>query len=95
LGVSRLEADLPPTNLAALEAHHKKDIKEERVILDLMKDPLIPYLYKKKMTKDMFDALVGLFQSTNMNRKMVLRNIIGSMNMYISDNVTIYIMKIT
>jgi hypothetical protein len=42
----------------------------------------------------MFDALVGLFQSTNMNRKMVLRNKLISLQMSRSDNVTNYFMWI-
>jgi hypothetical protein len=47
------------------------------------------------MTKEMFDALVGLFQSTNMNRKMVLRNKLRSVQMSRYDNVTSYFMRIT
>jgi len=63
----------PPTYPTTLEAH-EKEIKDERVILDSMKDNLIPHLSEKKMTKEMLDAMVSLFQSTNLNRKMVLRN---------------------
>jgi hypothetical protein len=85
----------PPTDLAALEAHNKKEIKAERVLLDSVKDHLIPHLSKKKTTKEMFDALVSLFQSKNMNRKMVLRNKLRSMQMSRSDNVTSYLMRIT
>jgi hypothetical protein len=62
-----------PIDIVALESHNKKEIKEERVILDSMKDHLIPDMSKNNMAKYMFDALVGLFHSTNMNRKMVLR----------------------
>jgi hypothetical protein len=47
------------------------------------------------MTKEMFDSLVGLFQSTNMNRKMVLRNKLRLVQMSRSDNVTNYFMRIT
>jgi hypothetical protein len=86
---------VPPTDPTALEAHKKKEIKAERVILDSVKDHLIPHLSEKKMTKEMFDALVGLFQSTNMNRKMVLRNKLRSVQMSRSDNVTSYFMRIT
>jgi hypothetical protein len=64
----------PLIDLRALDAHNKKEIKEERFILDSMKDHKIPHLNEKKMSKDMFDALVSLFQRKNMNKKMVLRN---------------------
>ena len=33
------------------------------MIMDAVKDHLIPHLFKKKMTKEMFDALVSLYQS--------------------------------
>jgi hypothetical protein len=85
----------PPTDPTTLEAHNKKEIKAERVLLDSMKDHLIPHLTEKKMTKEMFDALVSLFQSKNMNRKMVLRNKLRSMQMSRYDNVTSYLMRIT
>jgi uncharacterized protein YehS (DUF1456 family) len=52
---------VPLTDPQALATHEKKEIKFERVILDLVKDHLIPHLSEKNMTKDMFDALVGLF----------------------------------
>jgi hypothetical protein len=51
----------PPTNLTTLAAHEKKEIKAERVILDLVKDHLISHISKKNMDKDMFDAFIGLF----------------------------------
>jgi hypothetical protein len=60
-----------------------------------MKYHLIPHLSKKKTTKDMFDVVVGLFHSTNMNMKMVLRNKIIFLHMSRSDNVTNYFMRIT
>jgi hypothetical protein len=65
---------VPPTYLVALVAHNKKEIRFERVILDSVKDHLIYHFSEKNMTKEMFDSLVGLFQRTNMDRKMVLRN---------------------
>jgi hypothetical protein len=60
-----------------------------------VKDHIIPHLSEKNTTKEMFNFLVGLFQSKNMNRKMVLRNNLMSMHMYISNYVTIYFMRIT
>jgi hypothetical protein len=51
----------PPTDPTSVEAHNKKEIKVERVLLDSVEDHLIPHLTEKKKTKDMFDALVSLF----------------------------------
>jgi hypothetical protein len=52
------KSSFPLTDLLALEAHEKKEIKFEWVILDLVKDILIPDLSEKKMTKDMLDSLI-------------------------------------
>jgi hypothetical protein len=82
-------------NLVALESHEKKEIKVEWVILDSVKDPIISHLLDKNKTKYMFYTMVGLFQITNMIRKMVLRNKRISMQMSRSYNVTIYFMRIT
>jgi hypothetical protein len=40
---------VPPIDPQALEAHEKKEIKVEWVILDSMKDHIIPHLSEKKM----------------------------------------------
>jgi hypothetical protein len=89
------KAIVPPTDPTTLVAHEKKEIKVERVIMDSLKDHLIPHPSKKKKIKEMFDSLVGLFQSTNMNRKMVLRNRLIYVQMFRYDNVTSYFMRIT
>jgi hypothetical protein len=45
--------------------------------------------------KEMFDALVSLYQSENINRKMILHNKLRSVEMTRSDTVTSYLMKVT
>jgi hypothetical protein len=94
LGVSG-QSSYSTNRSTTLEAHNKKEIKAERVLLDSVKDHLIPHLSEKKMAKEMFDALVSLFQRKNMNRKMVLRNKLRSVHMSRYDNVTNYLMRIT
>jgi hypothetical protein len=74
--------------------HDKKDIKSQRVIMDVVNDHLIPHLTKKQLAREMFKALVDLFQNDNMNKKMILRNKLRSIKMSRSDNVTSYLMKI-
>jgi hypothetical protein len=43
----------------------------------------------------MFNDVMNLFQSDNLNRKMILRNKLVSVQMSRSDNVTGYLMRIT
>jgi hypothetical protein len=63
----------PPTNPKDLAAHKLKDVKARKIILDGVKDHLIPHLSGKNSARDMWEALKSLFQSKNENRKMVLR----------------------
>jgi hypothetical protein len=56
------------------KAKHQKDsIRAQRIITDLIKDHLIPYVSSKKTPKEIFDALSKLSDGKNINRKMNLR----------------------
>jgi hypothetical protein len=75
--------------------HEKKDIRAKSMIMNGMKDHLIPHLVEKQSAREMFKALVDLFQSDNMIKKMILRNKLRSIQMSRFDNVTNYFMRIT
>jgi hypothetical protein len=49
-----------PTNPKDLAKHNRKSIKAKQIILDLVKDHLIPHIAEKKTTKEMQIALVTL-----------------------------------
>ena len=55
---------------------------------------MILHVVEKTKAKDMFDALVSLFQSDNLNRKMVLKNKLRDCRMNKFDNVTSHLMRI-
>jgi hypothetical protein len=65
------------------------------MIMDAIKDHLIPHISEKKTVKETFNALVSLYQSENINKKMILQNKLKSMEMSSSDTVSSYLMKIT
>jgi hypothetical protein len=75
-----------PTNLQQLAAQ-KKEVKAKHMIMDAIKDHLIPYISKKKTAMKMFVALV--------NRKTILQNKLRSIEITISDSVTSYLMRVT
>jgi hypothetical protein len=52
-----------PTYPQQLAAHTKREVKAKQMILDVIKHHLIPHISKKKIAKEMFDALVSLYQS--------------------------------
>jgi hypothetical protein len=62
-----------PVDAAEKENHQKDTIRAKRIIVDSIKDHLIPQVSSKKTPKEMFDALTRLYQRKNINRKMNLR----------------------
>jgi len=46
----------------------------KRIIVDSIKDNLIPHVSSMETPKEMFNALSSLFEGRNINRKMTLRN---------------------
>jgi hypothetical protein len=59
-----------PTNLQELAAHKKKEVKAKRVLLESVKDHLIHHIVEKTIPKNMYDALVGLYQNKNTRRML-------------------------
>ena len=56
-----------------LKALHKnKLIKAKKIIVDSIKDQLVPQVSSLKILK-MFDSLIKLFEDKNLNQKMALR----------------------
>jgi hypothetical protein len=56
---------------------------------------MIPHMSKKTSSKEMFDAIVSLFQSDNTSQKMILKAKLRECRMTRFDNVTNYLMRIT
>jgi hypothetical protein len=84
----------PPIEPKELVVHNLKDMKPRRIILDGVKDHLIPHLSGKNSATDMWEALKRLFQSKNENHKMVLREKLRDTKMTGSDRVTSYLIQI-
>lgn len=67
------QTQIPPTDAVLLEAHNKKDMKDRRIILDEVKDDIIPHIFEKKAARETWEALTKLYQNDNENQKMALR----------------------
>ena len=85
----------PTTDAAALTTFNNKDIKARRIILDAVKDHVIPHISSKTRKFQMWDALTSLFQSSNKNRKMVLREKVKSIKMVKGEVVISYLTRIS
>ena len=62
-----------PTEFEAKEKHEQDLVKEMRIIVDSIKDHLIPQMSSKKTPKQMYNSLSGMYEGRNINIKMNLR----------------------
>ena len=56
------------------DKYKKNERRDKRILIDSVKDHLIPHIARLETTKKMFDALVELFESKNTSRMLTLRN---------------------
>jgi hypothetical protein len=69
--------------------------KAKRIIIDSVKDHLIPHISGQESAKKMFDGLVGLFETNNTSRRLALRHQLQISSMSRTDTVATYFMKIS
>jgi hypothetical protein len=84
-----------PTDPQQLASHKRKEVQAKQVLLESMKDHLIPHIAEKTSTKDMYDALVGLYQNGNTGRNLHLNHQLQVVKISSEDMVVNYLMKIT
>eukprot|EP00253_Pinus_taeda_P013052 PITA_13052 len=82
-----------PTDATQLVAYNKNN-KGKRLILDRIKYHCIPHVRGKSNAHEMWTALSNLYQSTNANRKMVLKEKLKNIKMG-NDSAVGYLTKIT
>jgi hypothetical protein len=70
----------------SLAAFNKKNVKAKRTILDTIKDHVIPHVAGKTNVFEMWASLTKLYQSSNENRKMVLREKLKNIKMIYHQN---------
>ena len=83
------------TDATLLAAFNKKDIKAMRIMLDVVKDHVIPHISAQDHAHEMWTALTGLFASTNENRKMVLREKLKNVKMVKGEACMTYLTRIS
>jgi hypothetical protein len=81
----------PAANPIALDLHEVKEAKAQRIILDGVKDHLIPHLAEKNTAKEMWDALKNLFEVKNENRRMALKDKLHDTKMGKEESVSCYL----
>jgi hypothetical protein len=84
-----------PQNVAVMEKFKDSDINAMIIIVDSIKDHLIPYISHIDSSNNMYDALTNLFSVINIGQVMSLKNELCDMKMNDDDNVTSYFVKIS
>ena len=77
-----------PIDPVSLVEFKKKNIKAKRIILDSVKDHIIPHVAGRDYAFQMWESLSNLYQSSNQNRKMVLREKLRGNRMTRGESVT-------
>ena len=66
--------------------YRKNEGKAKRIIIDSVKDHLIPHISEQETAKKMFGALVGLFESNNTSRRLALRHQLKAIGDAVTDD---------
>ena len=91
-----IEVDIPePDGDEDKEKHKKSLVKAKRIIVDSIKDHLIPHVSSLKNPKQMVDSLSQLYEGKNINRKMTLRTQFKNMNTQDSESIQSYFTRIS
>ena len=70
-----------PADPVQLAEFNKKNAKAKRLILKEIKDHVIPHVRRKTYAHEMWTTLTSLYQSSNENRKMVLKEKLKAIKM--------------
>ena len=63
----------PASNPIALDIHEVEEAKAQRLILNGIRNHLIPHVSEKKTAYEMWTTLKGLYEAKNENRIMALK----------------------
>jgi hypothetical protein len=84
-----------PQNGTAIEKFKDVDINAMSIIVDSIKDHLIPYISHLDSSKKMYDALTNLLSVKNIGQVMSLKNELSNMKMNDDDSITSYFVRIS
>jgi hypothetical protein len=84
-----------PQNVAIMEKFKDNDINAMSIIVDSVKDHLMPYISHLDSSKKMYNALTNLFLVKNIGQVMSLKNELYDMKMNDDDSITSYFVRIS
>jgi putative lipoic acid-binding regulatory protein len=84
-----------PQKIVVMEKFKDNDINAMSIIVDSVKDHLIPYISHLDSSKKKYDALTNLLSVINIGQVMSLKNELRDMKMNDDDIITSYVVRIS
>jgi hypothetical protein len=87
-----------PDEVEQKTKHKKNEKKAKRIVLDSVKDhliPHIPHIFELQTTRQMYEALSRLYESKDISHNLTLRNQLRDMKMDNSESVTSYLRRVS
>ena len=79
-----------------IKSLHKKNlVKAKKIIVDSIKDHLIPQVSSLKAPKEMLDSLTKLFEGKNINRKITLRKQLKNVKIQNAETIQSYFTRVS
>src|SRR5690606_12660463 len=78
----------------ALAKYNKEETRAQRILIESIKDSLIPYVSKFETSKEIYDRLVELFTVSTTGEELSIRNELYKMKIT-NDGIAPYFMKIS
>jgi hypothetical protein len=75
--------------------HKKNEKKAKRIVLDSVKDHLIPHISEIQTVRKMYEALNRLYESKDISWNISLRNQLRNMKMENSESISSYLMRVS
>ena len=70
-------------------------VKAKIIIVDSIKNHLIPHVSSFKTLKQVYDALTKMFEGKNINQKITLRNQLKNVEIQNSENIQSYFTRVS
>ena len=67
----------------------KNDARARRILVDSIRDHLVPQISEKTTARKMFKTLKKLFEHSNINVTLILKNKLSNMKMTKSENIAV------
>ena len=73
----------------------KGEVRSQRILIESIKDSLIPYVAKLKTTKEIYETLVELFSISTVGEIISLRTELYKMKISKEEGVASYLMRVS